>query len=59
MAMYLRELTIRFGTARASDGERVRLPVGKVVASPREVASLLYPLHIKWTQLPWTRILLP
>ena len=44
MAMYLRELTIRFGTARASDGERVQLPVGEVVASPREVASLLYPL---------------
>jgi DNA repair protein RadC len=44
MAMYLRELTIRFGTARAGDGERVELPVGGVVASPRDVANLLYPL---------------
>lgn len=44
MAMYLRELTIKFGTARAGDGDRIKLPVGEVVASPREVASLLYPL---------------
>jgi len=44
MAMYLRELTIRYGTARAGDGSRVQLPVGEVVASPREVASLLHPL---------------
>lgn len=42
MAMYLRELTIRYGTARAGDGQRVQLPVGEVVASPREVATLLY-----------------
>jgi hypothetical protein len=28
-AMSLRELTIRFGTARASDGERVQLPIGQ------------------------------
>lgn len=44
MAMYLRELTIRYGTARAGDGNRVQLPVGEVVASPRDVASLLFPL---------------
>ena len=44
MAMYLRELTVRFGTARASDGEPVRLPVGEVVRAPREAAALLYSL---------------
>ena len=44
MAMYLRELTIRYGTARAGTGERIELPVGEVVASPRAVASLLFPL---------------
>lgn len=44
MAMYLRELTIKFGTARAGDGTRVHLPVGEVVASPRDVATLLFPL---------------
>ena len=44
MAMYLRELTIRFGTARASDGARVELPVGEIVATPQEVATLLHPI---------------
>ena len=42
MAVYLRELTIRFGNARASDGERLPLPVGSHVSAPREVADLLY-----------------
>lgn len=44
MAMYLRELTIRYGTARAGDGQRVALPVGEVIASPRDIAFLLAPL---------------
>lgn len=44
MAMYLRELSIRYGTARAGDGQRVQTPVGDIVASPRDVASLLAPL---------------